>query len=512
MTKTTAIAARIADVILLAGAAVAVCNLGIAIYHYGIVGDRTFSGAAGPILYYGIPVVLASALFATLRLRPVFKVSAVGLGAVVGGGVLGAELHLRGRMEPGVLPRWNSINVDSPGDRAEIIRLSRATGIRFDMRGLPAVVADLQQHGMDAVPIVTMPRGNGAGAWAWRDEPFPLAAVADRETVLCNESGEWVVNRADEHGFNNPLHLWTRSKIDIVALGESFTYGYCVREEHSYVGLIRKSFPATLNLGFSGGPMLASAIFREYAVHLKPRIILWFHCEGIDLYDLWDSRGDPVYRKYVEDRSYSQRLIDRQAAVDGRLLEYHRMIEGRARRDAVTATAARLQSVLGLGALREHVGLTYGRGTKPATSDSTDAESVLARDNIAQLQTILSDLKGTAAAWGARVYFVYQPHWERFARASTRMQRERSVVLSLVRSMEIPVIDVATTFEAHPDPLALFPFRRFGHYGDGGHRLVAEAVLRAISSDVVHGMVVPAAPQPASRAVSKASVSSRRGS
>ena len=41
--------------------------------------------------------------------------------------------------------------------------------------------------------------------------------------------------------------------------------------------------------------------------------------------------------------------------------------------------------------------------------------------------------------------------------------------------------DVSNTFDQHGDPLALFPFRRPGHYNESGHRLVADAVLAALS-------------------------------
>ena len=45
----------------------------------------------------------------------------------------------------------------------------------------------------------------------------------------------------------------------------------------------------------------------------------------------------------------------------------------------------------------------------------------------------------------------------------------------------MPLIDLDHAFRAHPDPLALFPFRRLGHYNEAGHRLVAEAVLSMLT-------------------------------
>ena len=59
---------------------------------------------------------------------------------------------------------------------------------------------------------------------------------------------------------------------------------------------------------------------------------------------------------------------------------------------------------------------------------------------------------------------------------------QRAHVLRIIRTLGIPLIDLDTAFRSHPDPLALFPFRRLGHYNEAGHRLVAEAVLRTLTA------------------------------
>jgi hypothetical protein len=58
---------------------------------------------------------------------------------------------------------------------------------------------------------------------------------------------------------------------------------------------------------------------------------------------------------------------------------------------------------------------------------------------------------------------------------------ERSRILSLAASLGIPTIDLDKVFQTQGDPLSLFPFRRFYHYNEQGHRIVAEEVLKAIS-------------------------------
>ena len=57
------------------------------------------------------------------------------------------------------------------------------------------------------------------------------------------------------------------------------------------------------------------------------------------------------------------------------------------------------------------------------------------------------------------------------------------------------MIDVEPAFEARPDPLSLFPFRRFGHYNEAGNQIVAATVLEALASDDRRGPVQTPAPK-----------------
>jgi hypothetical protein len=87
---------------------------------------------------------------------------------------------------------------------------------------------------------------------------------------LCNESGQFVTYESDEHGFRNPKRLWGSGGIDVVALGDSFTQGYCVPSGREFVGLVRQRYPSTLNLGIAGeGPLLMLATLKEYVIPLS---------------------------------------------------------------------------------------------------------------------------------------------------------------------------------------------------------------------------------------------------
>jgi hypothetical protein len=53
-------------------------------------------------------------------------------------------------------------------------------------------------------------------------------------------------------------------------------------------------------------------------------------------------------------------------------------------------------------------------------------------------------------------------------------------VLSIAADLELPVLDMYEVFASQPDPLALYPFRRDGHYNVEGNALVARETLRFV--------------------------------
>ena len=57
--------------------------------------------------------------------------------------------------------------------------------------------------------------------------------------------------------------------------------------------------------------------------------------------------------------------------------------------------------------------------------------------------------------------------------------KTESMFLAAARRLNLHVVDMHT-FSAHPDPLSLFPFRRYAHYNELGHKLVGDEVVRQI--------------------------------
>jgi hypothetical protein len=281
--------------------------------------------------------------------------------------------------------------------------------------------------------------------------------------------------------------MWQSGHIDIAAVGNSLTLGYCVPSDKNFVGLIRARYSATLNLGMTGeGPLHILAILKEYARLLKPKLVLWFYSEGSTFSELENEKQNPTLLRYLTDE-FTQHLIARQSDIDQALtgdidrqtaLERSRLAASRAKSlENSGKVVDELPGFIRLAALRQKLGLVYGTRT-PEWEDLFEWEG-----DINLFRDILSAAKARVSAWGGKLQFVYLPTWERFAKDSPVDVgvKSRMRILTILSTLGIPLIDVYPAFSVHDDPLSLFPFRGRAHYNEQGHRLVAETVLNDIS-------------------------------
>jgi hypothetical protein len=316
-------------------------------------------------------------------------------------------------------------------------------------------------------------------------EVLPLAGIANKLVVVCNEGGQFLTYRSDQYGFNNPRNLWREAPVDIVAVGDSYVQGWCVAPDDSFVALIRKHYPSTMNLGMEGyGPLLMLATLKEYAQTVRPRIVLWFYYEGNDLANLRRERKTPLLQHYLTN-DFSQGLLARQKEIDSALdahIKAARKANGvLTRLNEIAASLKELpgkaRSIIALSQLRARFGLVQGKetyrrfGPTPASiRDSAEIEL---------LGDILVKAKESVSAWGGSLYFVYLTAQPRYI--PEQIYYDRDQVLQKAHDAGLPVIDLFPTFQAQKDPLDLFALRLQSHYNREGHHLVAEEVLRSIS-------------------------------
>lgn len=457
--KPSALLPRLASGVLLLGAFAGLVLLVFAIRRF----DGSLSGNA--LLWYVAFGLTAGALaLCGLYLDRTARVNVAIACTVVTVGLYGTEtaLGLAARAEPSRIAN----------------QLALRTGIPVDVRTVPQLVLALRRSGVPAVPSVApvvFLRQSGprvdAGT-AWRSSLFPLAGIANRPTVfLCREDGRYHRYTSDEHGFANPGSSWAGSH-DIVLIGDSFTHGYCVDADSSYAGRVRTRWPSVLNLGTAGsGPLAELATLTEYAEPLHPRLVVWQYFDN-DLRDLILERLHAPLFSYRE-RRFSQGLIARQPELDAAIGPWiEQLLTGGHGRDVTDPF--RWRQVLTLFRLRDLVGALIRHRHE---RDQTFAQLPL-------FSEILGEAAARVRAWGGQMYFVAVPEWERYYRPAAEAGNIRDSVLSVARSLALPIVDLEPLVRTHPRRAELYARQELGraHFSPLGYELMAREVIRAIEA------------------------------
>ncbi|HKY09990.1 MAG TPA: hypothetical protein VJQ55_17210, partial [Candidatus Binatia bacterium] len=206
-----------------------------ALYHYVWTASRQFDSAWAIIFFICLPPLFALFALGAARLRPSPRVSAAVLWSSTVVSLYALEILLAfWPLLPG-----NTSDV-SPNERRQ---LAARFGVTFDARAAIEVLSAMQARGVDAVPAVSPAvlleeQAGGFLKSAIRSdgtEVLPLAGVSNKATVLCNETGTYVVYPSDEHGFHNPRGLWRSGRIDVAVVGDSFVHGFCVPSQQNFV-------------------------------------------------------------------------------------------------------------------------------------------------------------------------------------------------------------------------------------------------------------------------------------
>ena len=139
---------------------------------------------------------------------------------------------------------------------------------------------------------------------------LPLSLVSNKNHINCRESSYWHNVKTDKYGFNN-YNLIYEKKIDNIFLGDSYTFGNCVKNKNNIVKIFDKiSKNNSLNLSMVGnGPLLNYASLREYYPEDKKiKNIVYIFYGGNDLRDIKNHMHNKLLIKYANDDNFSQNL------------------------------------------------------------------------------------------------------------------------------------------------------------------------------------------------------------
>ncbi|MFQ5903155.1 MAG: hypothetical protein ACE5JO_05635, partial [Candidatus Binatia bacterium] len=176
-------AARLANVVLGGGGVVCVFVLFYLTYYYAWTGERRFTSSIGTIVYFGLPAVLAGLLFASLRLRPSYKINLALLFFSTGVSVYGAEA---------IMILWFSLpSVITQRNVTERVKAAKESGVAFDTRSVLEVVDDLRAKGVEAYPtgfpaglLEKQADGTLKSKLTIGGQVLPLGGISNRVSVL----------------------------------------------------------------------------------------------------------------------------------------------------------------------------------------------------------------------------------------------------------------------------------------------------------------------------------------
>ena len=375
-------------------------------------------------------------------------------------------------------------DMDSISKRVD---MAKKSGISFDARDWVEVVETFAKEGVYVTPYFCPQRYMGLksrynAGMKMEDQILPLNGLADSQTIMCNENGKYTIYDSDEHGFNNPKGMFSEKDIDILLVGDSFTHGACVEPGEDIGSMIRDSGKNVINLGIGGnGPLLELATLIEFGKSVKPKVVLWLYYEENDVDNLISEMKSSILLKYLNKRNFSQNLINRQPEIDrfvtdvaAKYMDYSKLrIKDKLRKKMKEKSYNFIvQGVVKLRILRKRLRLL----TLPVSNSAAPPPL---------FKEILKNANDVSAEWGGKLYFIYLPEWARYARGvDHKVFRRRDKVLSIVKDLNIPIIDMHEIIASQPVPLTFFPFRLYGHYTKEGYSLTAQTILDKLVGEI----------------------------
>lgn len=367
--------------------------------------------------------------------------------------------------------------VSSGNPRAKI---AKASGKEFDARSGSRFIEETRVAGEKIDPAAA------PGFWIETNglsvdgkAIFPLAGMANRYQVMCNESGRWIKFKTDRYGFNNPDDVW-KKPAQAVVIGDSWGHGVCVDRGEDVAGHLRKLGVQSVNLSITGnGPLIELATLIEYGKRLKPKYVLWVYYEENDLPNLRSEAGSPILMRYLKENGFDQNLASRQREADSAIEQF--VSTSRPPASKGKRYAQWVGSFLRMGFFGDWL---------TSTDHPLSVNRLLDPKSYAPDLQLLGDVlvraRQVTEGWGGKLVFVYLPRWARYAYGESENATLRNEVLNIAAKQGLPMLDFHKTLAAHPDPLTFFPFRINGHFTADGNALLARELNAMIARNRWH--------------------------
>ena len=302
---------------------------------------------------------------------------------------------------------------------------------------------------------------------------LPLSSISKKETVWCNEDGNFVTYTSDRFGFNNQDKEWDKKK-HIIFLGDSYTQGVCVNSFENIPSKFKDSLNnddiGVINLGIRGnGPLSEYASFVEYSKALNPIAIFWLYYEGNDLKNLKFESQVKTLQKYLENKNFSQNLINYQNYLDNVL--YEKFLE---RLSFELDTKKQIKDNKILFGLKLHNLRMFIRSK--LKKDSLDKKEYY-RSQLINFDKIVKKMKILSNKLNSELIFVYLPSFERTEKRliSDKKMYNYENIINIIKGNNIKFIDVITDlFQKSSNPKEYYPFELPLHFSSYGYSSIAK--------------------------------------
>ena len=321
-------------------------------------------------------------------------------------------------------------------------------------------------------------------------EIFPLSNIPNKKTIGCNENNYYSSYETDKYGFRNSLNNWDSESIDILILGDSFAHGACVNNKDTIYGNLKKLMngKSILNLAQGGtGPLIQYATFREYGKDLSPKKILWFYYEGNDLINLKDELKNDILKKYLFDKSFSQKLKDKTiqtTKIIKKEIIKREELSPKVNLDKIDINDIKLEKII----VKEKI------IKKPL---SEQLKKFIKLYNVRNLifdhdgyyttpdfdekvyNKIIKDVNEFITKNNSELIFIYLPSLSRYSNIGivTNKQLNKKKVLSIIKKNNVQIVDLDRELFSKENIDKLFSITN-QHYSEYGYRKIAELIFK----------------------------------
>lgn len=309
-------------------------------------------------------------------------------------------------------------------------------------------------------------------------DTYIFSGLANVSTMHCDEEKQKTIHYNKEHvymsdryGFNNPNHIYDEDKIKIVLLGDSAVHSQCVREENGFAGNLRNLYGQNniLSIAWRGaGPFEELGMLTEYVIEIKPDYILWVYSEVNDYIEIFREQKNPILVKYLND-NFSQNLINR----NKNLNKISKKIFDKQINDMGLTWD---ENNVFLSFIKHRVKLWNIRWRFIYSKKYTPK---MENFDLRTFKKIMLKAKERSEDINSKLIFVYLPERQRYQRKNWDDENlfKRGDVLSLVKSLSIPIIDLHEVYRKQNNPSSFFEL----HQNEKGYKLSSNYIFEYLN-------------------------------